>query len=170
MPILVKCKVTRKVWQNFSPNKALARYWVEDKAWQMSPVTRLGYWSLIGPEWSRDLDTGLSLADVTSNETLWRIQRTQKQVNPRRYIKERANQTMTKPNCNLFNIWEHSLVSWCSCSCLLPMRWQISCYLGQPEDRGCSVALHNSWLIYFALSFIHLLELTSAALLHPGLK
>ena len=41
------------------------------------------------------------------------------------------------------------MVSWCSCSCLHPMRWQISCYLGQSEDRGCSIALHNSWLIYF---------------------
>ena len=72
-------------------------------------------------------------------------------------MKDRANQTLTKPNCNFFNIWEHSLNSWCSCSCLHPMRWQISCYLGQSEDRGCSIALHNSWLIYFALSFIHLL-------------
>ena len=78
-------------------------------------------------------------------------------VDPRRYIKERANRTVTKPNSNLFNVWERSLNSWCSCSCLRSMRWQISCYLGQSEDRGCSIALHNSWLIYFALSFIHLL-------------
>ena len=32
-----------------------------------------------------------------------------------------------------------------------------SCYLDQTEDRGCTVALNNSWLICFALSFIHLL-------------
>ena len=34
---------------------------------------------------------------------------------------------------------------------------QTSCYQDQSDDRGCSVALHNSKLIYFALSFIHLL-------------
>ena len=73
----------------------------------------------------------------------------------RRYIKERVKQTMTEPNCNLLEIWEHSPFSWWSCSCLHPMRWQIS-YLDQSKDRGCSVALHNSWLIYFALSFIYL--------------
>ena len=69
-------------------------------------------------------------------------------------IKEREKQAFTKPNCNLFNIWEHSSVSWCNCNCLHPMRWQISCYL---DHRGCSVALHNRRLIYFALSFLYLL-------------
>ena len=64
---------------------------------------------------------------------------------------------MTKPNHALLNIQEHSLLGQCSCSCLYSMRWQISCYMDQSEDRGCSVALHNSQLIYFALSFIYLL-------------
>ena len=40
-------------------------------------------------------------------------------------------------------------------SCLYPIRWQISY---QSEERGCSIALLNSWLIYLALSFIYLLE------------
>ena len=31
------------------------------------------------------------------------------------------------------------------------------CYLDQSEYRGCSRALHNSWLVCFALSFICLL-------------
>ena len=44
---------------------------------------------------------------------------------PRRYIKERLKQTMTKPNHNFLNIWEHSFVSWWRC--LDPMRWQVSC-------------------------------------------
>ena len=40
------------------------------------------------------------------------------------------------------------------------MRWLISCYLDQSKYRWCySVASHNSWLFYFALSFIHLLGL-----------
>ena len=30
------------------------------------------------------------------------------------------------------------------------------CYLDRSEDRGCSIALYNSLLIYFALSFIYL--------------
>ena len=51
------------------------------------------------------------------------------------------------------------MVSWCSYSCLHPMRWQISCYKDQSEDRGYSVALRNSRLICFALSFIYLLDL-----------
>ena len=66
-------------------------------------------------------------------------------------------QTITKPNCNLFNIWEPSTVSWCSWSCLHQRRWLISWCLDQLEDRGCFVALHKRWLIYFALSFIYLL-------------
>ena len=73
----------------------------------------------------------------------------------RRYIKERAN--LKWPNHNLLNIGEHSLVSWCSCSCLHPIRWQISCLL-EAEDRGCSLALCNKGLICFAVSFIYLLS------------
>ena len=38
------------------------------------------------------------------------------------------------------------------------MTWQISCYFDLSEDRGCSVALHNSQLIYFDLSYINLLD------------
>ena len=64
---------------------------------------------------------------------------------------------MTKPNCILFNFWENSPLSCYSYGCLYPMRWQISCYVDQSDDRGCSIALHNRQLIYFALSFIHLL-------------
>ena len=74
----------------------------------------------------------------------------------RRCIKERLNQTRTKPNHNLFSIWAHSLVSWCSWCCCHPMRWHNSCYMEQSEDRGCSVALQNSQLFYFALSFIYI--------------
>ena len=41
--------------------------------------------------------------------------------------------------------------------------------MDQSEDRGCSVALHNSQLIYFALSFIHLLgEYLGPAAGSPG--
>ena len=70
----------------------------------------------------------------------------------RRYIKEKLKQTITTPNHNLFIIWEYTLVGWCSCRCLHPMRWQISYYLDQWDDRGCSKALHSSQLIYFAIS------------------
>ena len=31
--------------------------------------------------------------------------------------------------------------------------------MDQPEERGRSVALHKSWLIYFALSFRYLLDI-----------
>ena len=61
-------------------------------------------------------------------------------------IKERLNQTRTKPNCNSFNNREHSSASWCSCSCLHPIRTKI-------------IALHNTCWIWFALSFLYLLEL-----------
>ena len=64
---------------------------------------------------------------------------------------------MTKPSSSLSDIWEHSQLSWWSCSCLYPMWWLISCYADQSENRGGSVALLNSWLICFSLSFIHLL-------------
>ena len=39
------------------------------------------------------------------------------------------------------------------------MIWQISCYIDQSEDWGCSIALRNSRLICFALFFIYLLDL-----------
>ena len=75
----------------------------------------------------------------------------------RRYIKEGAKQTLNKPNCDSFNIWEHSMVSCYSWSHHYPMTWKISRYMDQSEKRGCSIALLNSWLICFALSFIYLL-------------
>ena len=74
---------------------------------------------------------------------------------PRRYIKGRAKHTRTKPNCNLMNIWGHASVSWCSCSCL--HWWDDRSAATRTNQKTCSVALLNTWLIYFALSFIYLL-------------
>ena len=86
---------------------------------------------------------------------------------PRRFVKEIAQQTITKPRHNLFDIWEHYFVSWCSFSCLHPMRWQIRWFLvDQSEDRRCSVALLNSQLIYFATSFIYLLVISKPCFWH----
>ena len=79
---------------------------------------------------------------------------------PRRYIKERVNQTRTKPSCNLFNIWDRSSFSWYSWIGLHPMRWMISWYLDQSEKRGCSLTLNKRWLIifHFDISFKYLLN------------
>ena len=82
----------------------------------------------------------------------------------RRYIKEGAKQTLNKPNCDSFNIWEHSMVSCYSWSCHYPMTWKISRYMDQSENWGCSIALLISWLICFALSFIYLLGVITGVL------
>ena len=79
----------------------------------------------------------------------------------RRYIKERVKQTMTKPSCNLFDIWEHSLFNWCSCCCLHPMRGLISLYLDQKESRDCfkQKVVDLLWLfLYTSLYSPHSLE------------
>ena len=48
---------------------------------------------------------------------------------------------------------------------LLSRLMQFQIQRDDKSHRGCSVALHNSWLIYFALSFIYLLGSDS-----PGTK
>ena len=62
----------------------------------------------------------------------------------RRYIKEISVQRA------------YSLVSWCNCSCLNPMRWLISCNWDQSEGRDCSVDLYNIQQNYFAHSLLHI--------------
>ena len=90
-------------------------------------------------------------------------------LTPRRCIKERAKKTMTKPNCILsIYFWELSALSY-SYSCHYPMR-----FVDKSENRGCSVTVLNSRTIYFALSFIHLLDsrsdlLSGATLTLPAL-
>ena len=108
----------------------------------------------------RPLEPLLSLLATIESDSRLRIPLS---LSTRTYRKERANQTINKPKFNLFNI--HSLVSCSSCSCLHPMKWQISCYMDKSENRGYSAAWHNGRLLYFALPFINLLVLPSPAVL-----
>ena len=90
-------------------------------------------------------------------------------LTPRRCIKERAKKIMTKPNCILsIYFLELSPLSGYSYSCHYPMR-----FLDKSENRGCSVTVLDSTTIYFALSFIHLLDsrsdLSVATLTLPAL-
>ena len=61
---------------------------------------------------------------------------------------------MAKSKHNLINIWELSSVSRCSCSCLHPLKWKISCYVNQSKKRVfCS----------FTLSLISILDFTNSS-------
>ena len=52
------------------------------------------------------------------------------------------------------------------------MRWQISCYMDMDQiiNWGCSVALLNSWLICFALSYIYFHGLGSSEISQNWMK
>ena len=59
--------------------------------------------------------------------------------------------------CNLFNISEHSRVSWYSYSCFHPIRIKISFFLDQSENRDCSIVLLNSLLICYVMFLLYIL-------------
>ena len=62
---------------------------------------------------------------------------------------ERVMQTLTQLNCNLFVIWKHSSVVLAGTVAAVFIQWD--------QQSANSIALHNSGLTCFALSFISLL-------------
>ena len=138
-------EVFESIWE-YWPGSWSISLWCRAVCQQVYSVTREGN-ETINSQWSQISLCSLFMTHIeATSEHMFRDE-----------CKETYKGESKADNCNLYDVWGHSLFSWFSFSCLHPIIWPISCYLNQSEDRGCSIALHNSLLIYFALSFIHLL-------------